>query len=383
MCRYQEDVTARGAAGKNGLRWATVRASIEEIGRLARYTGASAAIRRLLADDLAILESRERRQNVRLRNIIMSNVDVRRLHADGVQVHGIVGSLRVRDSGAMRNAIVQGADFGLDAENLDMVLAHVTESPRFTTRLSGGTIEGGRFIGVGMEHSEWSGVSAPGLRIEASNLQSVRMEDNDLSFATFATIDGSRLDRAILRKNSLLGATMRQSSGESMTLEGNNLSSADLVRLMVGLQAIARTRRARRGDSRRLWSASTERRAQRRDHSRARHPTPQHRRVLLPRRRTPDRTSRRLAAARLVEPRGRLPRATARRTPIGRSLAVVRDVAIWMTANGLLHCTRPGGAERPRRAVSADLRVADAVLDRAVPAPPRNCHSKSSETVSP
>jgi hypothetical protein len=62
LCRYQEDVTARSAAGKNGLRWATVRASIEEIGRFARYTGAPAAIRRLLADDIAILESRERRQ---------------------------------------------------------------------------------------------------------------------------------------------------------------------------------------------------------------------------------------------------------------------------------------------------------------------------------
>ena len=62
VLRYQADVTARSAAGKNGLRWATVRASIEEIGRYARYTGAPAAIRRMLADDLAILESRERRQ---------------------------------------------------------------------------------------------------------------------------------------------------------------------------------------------------------------------------------------------------------------------------------------------------------------------------------
>lgn len=62
VCRYQEDVTARSAAGKNGLRWATVRASIEEIGRFARYTGAPPAIRRMLANDLAILASRERRQ---------------------------------------------------------------------------------------------------------------------------------------------------------------------------------------------------------------------------------------------------------------------------------------------------------------------------------
>lgn len=167
-------------------------------------------------------------RNARLHNVIMSNVDVRRLHADGVQVHGIVGSLRVRDSGAMRNATIQGVDFNLDAKNLDMSSAHVTESPRFTTRLSGGTIEGGRFIGVGMEHSEWSGVSAPGLRIEASNLQSVRLEDNDLSFAT---IDVSLLDRAILKKNSLRGATMRQSSGESTTLEGNNLFGANLAGL--------------------------------------------------------------------------------------------------------------------------------------------------------
>ena len=54
ILRYQEDVTARSAAGKNGLRWATVRASIEEIGRYARYIGTPAEIRRMLADDLAI-----------------------------------------------------------------------------------------------------------------------------------------------------------------------------------------------------------------------------------------------------------------------------------------------------------------------------------------
>jgi hypothetical protein len=62
VLRYQKDVTARSAEGSNGLRWATVRASIEEIGRFARYTGAPAPIRKMLADDLAILESRERRQ---------------------------------------------------------------------------------------------------------------------------------------------------------------------------------------------------------------------------------------------------------------------------------------------------------------------------------
>ena len=62
VLRYQEDVTERSRDGKNGLRWATVRASIEEIGRYARYIGAPAAIRAILAADLAVLEGRERRQ---------------------------------------------------------------------------------------------------------------------------------------------------------------------------------------------------------------------------------------------------------------------------------------------------------------------------------
>jgi hypothetical protein len=62
VLRYQEDVTARSRDGKNGLRWATVRASIEEIYRYVRYTGAPEAILKILAKDYAILESRENRQ---------------------------------------------------------------------------------------------------------------------------------------------------------------------------------------------------------------------------------------------------------------------------------------------------------------------------------
>ncbi|MER2508141.1 MAG: hypothetical protein ABTQ27_05215 [Amaricoccus sp.] len=62
VLRYQEDVTARSRGGKNGLRWATIRASIEEIYRYARYIGAPEEISRILAKDSAILESRENRQ---------------------------------------------------------------------------------------------------------------------------------------------------------------------------------------------------------------------------------------------------------------------------------------------------------------------------------
>ena len=40
LMKYEKDVRARCAAKDHGIRWATVRASIEEVGRFARYTGA-------------------------------------------------------------------------------------------------------------------------------------------------------------------------------------------------------------------------------------------------------------------------------------------------------------------------------------------------------
>jgi hypothetical protein len=60
--RYLGDLRARGAAGKNGLRWATLRASIEEIHRFARYAGYPQDIKALLRRQLALLESRENMQ---------------------------------------------------------------------------------------------------------------------------------------------------------------------------------------------------------------------------------------------------------------------------------------------------------------------------------
>lgn len=60
--RYQADLTARGMQGRNGLRWATLRASIEELHRFARYTGAPPELRRFLADRYGLLEQRERGQ---------------------------------------------------------------------------------------------------------------------------------------------------------------------------------------------------------------------------------------------------------------------------------------------------------------------------------
>ena len=59
---YQADLTARRGAGLNGLRWATVRASIEELYRFARYTAMPPELRRFLADRLLLLDKRERAQ---------------------------------------------------------------------------------------------------------------------------------------------------------------------------------------------------------------------------------------------------------------------------------------------------------------------------------
>jgi hypothetical protein len=41
MARFESDVRARREAGKNGIRWATIRASMEEVHRFARYIGAA------------------------------------------------------------------------------------------------------------------------------------------------------------------------------------------------------------------------------------------------------------------------------------------------------------------------------------------------------
>jgi hypothetical protein len=60
--RYLGDLRARGLAGKNGLRWATLRASIEETHRFVRYAGYPEDIVALLGRHLALLEARENMQ---------------------------------------------------------------------------------------------------------------------------------------------------------------------------------------------------------------------------------------------------------------------------------------------------------------------------------
>src|SRR5690625_1512547 len=60
--RYVLDLIARGEKGRNGIRWATIRASIEELHRYARYTGAPAETVAGLASRFAQMEGRERRQ---------------------------------------------------------------------------------------------------------------------------------------------------------------------------------------------------------------------------------------------------------------------------------------------------------------------------------
>ncbi|SPF78100.1 hypothetical protein [Pseudoprimorskyibacter insulae] len=60
--RYQQDVIARRKSGKNGLRWATVRALIEEIHRFARFIGLHDTLISFLATRLRLLERRERQQ---------------------------------------------------------------------------------------------------------------------------------------------------------------------------------------------------------------------------------------------------------------------------------------------------------------------------------
>lgn len=60
--RYQADLTARREAGRNGLRWATLRASIEELHRFARYTGMQPGMQRFLADRRDLLDRREQGQ---------------------------------------------------------------------------------------------------------------------------------------------------------------------------------------------------------------------------------------------------------------------------------------------------------------------------------
>ena len=60
--RFQKDVSERGRRGKNGLRWATVRASVEELHRFARFLEFDECLIQFLARRRAILESRERCQ---------------------------------------------------------------------------------------------------------------------------------------------------------------------------------------------------------------------------------------------------------------------------------------------------------------------------------
>ncbi|WP_127902399.1 hypothetical protein [Solirhodobacter olei] len=56
---YETDLRQRLKARKNGLRWASVRASIEELHRFARYAGLGGDVIAELASRLALLQSRE------------------------------------------------------------------------------------------------------------------------------------------------------------------------------------------------------------------------------------------------------------------------------------------------------------------------------------
>jgi hypothetical protein len=60
--RYLGDLRARGEAGRDGLRWATLRASFEELHRFARYAGYPQDIVALLGRQRALLEARENMQ---------------------------------------------------------------------------------------------------------------------------------------------------------------------------------------------------------------------------------------------------------------------------------------------------------------------------------
>ncbi|MFZ3584855.1 hypothetical protein ACOI1H_22280 [Loktanella sp. DJP18] len=60
--QFQRDVTDRCKIGKNGLRWATIRASVEELHRFARFLGLDPVLIQFLSERLAILDSRERCQ---------------------------------------------------------------------------------------------------------------------------------------------------------------------------------------------------------------------------------------------------------------------------------------------------------------------------------
>ena len=60
--RYLGDLRARGTASRDGLRWATLRASIEELHRFGRYAGYPQDIQALLGRQLALLQSRENMQ---------------------------------------------------------------------------------------------------------------------------------------------------------------------------------------------------------------------------------------------------------------------------------------------------------------------------------
>jgi hypothetical protein len=60
--RYLGDLRARGSAGRDGLRWATLRASIEEIHRFVRYAGYPKDIAVPIGRQLALLQSRENMQ---------------------------------------------------------------------------------------------------------------------------------------------------------------------------------------------------------------------------------------------------------------------------------------------------------------------------------
>jgi len=60
--RYLTDLQSRGENGRNGLRWATLRASIEELYRFSRYIGMPEDMQRFLADRLALIARREQAQ---------------------------------------------------------------------------------------------------------------------------------------------------------------------------------------------------------------------------------------------------------------------------------------------------------------------------------
>lgn len=59
---YQGVLIARFSARPNGVRWATIRASIEELYRFARYTGAAPELIRFLSDRYGLLMARENAQ---------------------------------------------------------------------------------------------------------------------------------------------------------------------------------------------------------------------------------------------------------------------------------------------------------------------------------